>query len=109
MIAAVTEASQVAEARRLVSAYARRAGVAEGRIGDVALVVTELATNLLKHAGGGQILADYRRDGDGAGLEVLALDRGSGMIDVARWCWRGRDGSDLIFGGPPRRRGFLCR
>ena len=84
MIAAVTEASQVAEARRLVSAYARRAGVAEDRIGDVALVVTELATNLLKHAAGGQIVADYRSDGDGAGLELLALDRGSGMIDVAR-------------------------
>ena len=84
MITAVNDASQVAEARRLVSAYARRAGVAQGRIGDVALVVTELATNLLKHGGSGQILADHRSDGDGVGLELLALDRGSGMIDIGR-------------------------
>ena len=63
---------------------ARRAGVSEARLGDVAIVATELATNLLKHAGGGHILATHRKDADGAGLEVLALDRGSGMTDVAR-------------------------
>ena len=84
MITAVTDASQVAEARRLVSGYARAAGVTEARVGDVAIVVTELATNLLKHAGSGQILATHCDDADGAGLEVLALDRGSGMADVGR-------------------------
>lgn len=84
MITAVNDPSQVAEARRLVSAYARRAGVTEARIGDVAIVVTELATNLLKHAGSGQILATHCDDADGAGLELLALDRGSGMADVGR-------------------------
>ena len=89
MITAVNDASQVAEARRLVSAFARAAGVPEARIADVALVVTELATNLLKHAGSGQILASHRNaaDGagtDGAGLEVLALDRGAGMKDIGR-------------------------
>jgi anti-sigma regulatory factor (Ser/Thr protein kinase) len=84
VITAVKDPSQVAEARRLVSAYARRAGVPEARIGDVAIVVTELATNLLKHAGSGQILAADRDDGDGLGLELLALDGGSGMTDVGR-------------------------
>jgi anti-sigma regulatory factor (Ser/Thr protein kinase) len=84
VITAVTDASQVAEARRLVAGCARLAGVTEARLGDVAIVATELATNLLKHAGGGHILATHRKDADGAGLEVLALDRGSGMTDVAR-------------------------
>jgi anti-sigma regulatory factor (Ser/Thr protein kinase) len=84
MITAVNDASQVAEARRLVSAYARGFGVPEARVGQVAIVVTELATNLLKHAGSGQILAEYRDDGEGTGLELLALDRGNGMADVAR-------------------------
>jgi anti-sigma regulatory factor (Ser/Thr protein kinase) len=84
VITAVNDPSQVAEARRLVSTYARRAGVTEARIGDVAIVVTELATNLLKHAGSGQILATHREDADGIGLEVLALDRGRGMVDVGR-------------------------
>ncbi len=84
MITAVNDASQVAEARRLVSAYARGFGLPEARVGQVAIVVTELATNLLKHAGSGQILAEYRDDDEGTGLQLLALDRGNGMADVAR-------------------------
>ncbi len=84
MITAVTDASHVAEVRRLVSAFARQSGVAEPRVGQVAIVVTELATNLLKHAGGGHILATHRDDGEGNGLELLALDRGEGMTDVSR-------------------------
>jgi anti-sigma regulatory factor (Ser/Thr protein kinase) len=84
MITAVADASQIAEARRLVSQFARGAGVAEARIAQVALVVTELATNLLKHAGAGQILASQYDDAEGTGLEVLALDRGRGMTDIAR-------------------------
>jgi anti-sigma regulatory factor (Ser/Thr protein kinase) len=84
MITAVTDASQVAEARRLVSGYARSTGVPEARVGSVAIVVTELATNLLKHAGSGHILATHRDDGEGVGLELLALDRGGGMADVGR-------------------------
>jgi len=84
MITDVVDASQVAQARRLVSDHARRTGMAEARIGKVAIVVTELATNLLKHGGGGQILADRCSDGEGIGLEILALDRGRGMPDVGR-------------------------
>jgi anti-sigma regulatory factor (Ser/Thr protein kinase) len=84
VITEVNDASQVAEARRLVSGYARGGGMAEPRIANVALVVTELATNLLKHAGSGQILATQREGADGEGLEVLALDRGAGMKDVGR-------------------------
>jgi anti-sigma regulatory factor (Ser/Thr protein kinase) len=84
MITAVNDASQVAEARRLVSSYARSTGVLEARVGQVAIVVTELATNLLKHAGSGHILATHRDDGEGVGLELLALDRGNGMADVGR-------------------------
>jgi anti-sigma regulatory factor (Ser/Thr protein kinase) len=58
--------------------------VADARVAEVAIVVTELATNLLKHGGGGQILSSWYDQGEGAGLEVLALDRGSGMTDVSR-------------------------
>lgn len=84
MITAVADASHVAEARRLVSQHARRAGMAEPRVAQLAIVVTELATNLLKHAGEGHILAGQYHDAEGAGLELLALDRGRGMADVGR-------------------------
>jgi hypothetical protein len=50
----------------------------------VAIIATELATNILKHAGQGEILARRFSDAEGEGLEILALDRGPGMADVAR-------------------------
>lgn len=84
MITRVTDASQVAQARRTVTAFAARCGASQARVGAIAIVVTELATNLLKHGGGGEMLAGSFDDADGLGVEVLALDRGTGMADVAR-------------------------
>ena len=49
--------------------------------GNLGIVVTEAATNLLKHAGGGEIIL---RDWDRRGVEVLAVDRGPGMRSVAQ-------------------------
>ena len=82
MITTVADTSQVAEARRFVGACAQQLGMAVSRIAQVAVAVTELATNLLKHAGGGEILAHQFDDRDGTGLEILALDKGPGMADV---------------------------
>jgi anti-sigma regulatory factor (Ser/Thr protein kinase) len=84
MITAIADGSHVAEVRRLVGNYARSLGLPEVRRAEVAIVVTELATNLLKHAKGGDILADRFSDSQGVGLELLALDRGGGMADVER-------------------------
>jgi anti-sigma regulatory factor (Ser/Thr protein kinase) len=84
MFTAVTDASHVAEARRLVGDLARRIGLPAARIDQVAIVVTELATNILKHGGGGHIHAGRCDDAEGTGLEVLALDRGDGMVDPDR-------------------------
>ncbi|MEP6962922.1 MAG: serine/threonine protein kinase, partial [Acidobacteriota bacterium] len=53
-----------------------------GEVGaeKVALVVTEAATNLLKHGGGGEIFLQTSR-GTPPMLEVLAMDRGPGFAD----------------------------
>ena len=58
MITSVTEQSQVAEARRTAAAFVRDLGFGEQEMGRAALVATELATNLVKHAGGGEVLDD---------------------------------------------------
>ncbi|HYC04901.1 MAG TPA: ATP-binding protein [Azospirillaceae bacterium] len=76
----VTDQSQVSDARRRVGALARGAGFDETEAGKVAIVVTELATNLLRHGGGGEILASV--DSTDGGLAVLALDKGPGMASV---------------------------
>jgi anti-sigma regulatory factor (Ser/Thr protein kinase) len=79
----VGDASQVAEARRAAMTVARRLDFEDGDVGRVALAATELASNLVKHAGGGIILASVGTDpaGDPA-VELVALDKGPGMADV---------------------------
>ena len=61
----VQDSSHPGEARRLVSALGRVLGFDETRIAQAALVVTELATNLLKHtagAGGELILSPINEE-----------------------------------------------
>jgi len=78
----VREISAVAEARREVTGLARRVGFDASEIGRVALVVTEAATNLVKHTPQGQVLARaFDRDGVAA-IEVLALDQGPGITNI---------------------------
>ena len=83
---AVTEPSLVGEARRSASRMAEAAGLDEETVGRVALVVTELAGNLVKHTPeGGELVARLLRGvGPVPTLEILALDRGAGMDDVGR-------------------------
>lgn len=79
----VRDASQVAEARRVAVALAGTHGFDEQEAGRVAIVVTELATNVLKHGDGGCLLVGSYEDASGAGIECLALDKGVGMANVA--------------------------
>lgn len=82
-VAAVEDETRVGEVRRHAGGLARSCGLDEEDEGRVALVVTELGTNLVKHARGGMILLRALRDGRRAGLEILALDRGPGIADIA--------------------------
>ena len=53
----------------------------------VALVVTEIGTNILKHGGGGEMLLHAVRRGDVQAIEIVGLDRGKGIADLDR-CFR---------------------
>lgn len=73
------EQSQVGEARRAAVRLAERLGFDEVAAGRVALIATELGGNLVRHAQQGRLLL-----GSVAGqVELLSLDRGPGMADVA--------------------------
>lgn len=79
---AVNDPSQISEARRGAGSVAERNGFNATDAGRVALVATELASNLIKHGGGGELLLGSYEDGDGSGVEAIALDRGPGMANV---------------------------
>src|SRR5687768_12916861 len=78
----VHEPSQVGEARRGAVLMAERLGFDEESSGRLALVVTELGTNLARHAVRGQLLVAGHIGPAGEAIEVLSLDRGPGMADV---------------------------
>jgi anti-sigma regulatory factor (Ser/Thr protein kinase) len=77
------DASQTGEARRIAGGVAMRLGCDEVETGRIALVVTEAATNIVKHAGRGEILLDASRSDDHWRVRMVAIDRGPGMRDVA--------------------------
>lgn len=75
----IEDGSQIGHARRIAQQLAERHGFGEVDAGRVALAVTELGTNLLKHAGRGELHLRLLAGRSGAGIELLAVDRGPGF------------------------------
>jgi anti-sigma regulatory factor (Ser/Thr protein kinase) len=76
------DASRVGEARRHAAQLAGECGLDDVHAGRLAIVVTELATNLVRHARAGQLLLSARpQRGE---VEVIAIDEGPGIADVER-------------------------
>jgi anti-sigma regulatory factor (Ser/Thr protein kinase) len=80
----IEEISRTAEARRKAREMALDFGMDESDAEHVAIVATEACTNLLKHAGGGQILlqTDAGETGSAPSMELLATDQGPGMSNL---------------------------
>ncbi|NDZ70780.1 phosphatase, partial [Streptomyces sp. SID10362] len=86
----VHDSTRVRDARVAAEHAAALAGLDEQRTSTAALVATELATNLLKHAGGGQVLIDVVAPPVLAAgrestprVQIAAVDHGPGIADVA--------------------------
>ncbi len=84
IVNSVRDASEVGEARRTAAGLAQRKGFSRDVEARIALVATEMATNLLKHAGEGVVAINEFIDARGSGIELIALDKGPGIADVAR-------------------------
>ena len=80
----IGDPSAVAPARRGISTLAAELGFDAEDAGRAALVATETGTNLVKHGNGGELIAQKISRDDRFGLELLGLDNGPGMDDVAR-------------------------
>ena len=80
----VKDASSVGEVRRGTMLAANRLGFDETRAGELALLATEVARNILVHGGGGQVILSGISEDGGAVARILAMDQGAGIPDIAR-------------------------
>lgn len=78
----VDDAGGAGIARRVAVEAAGRLGFGEQRVGEVAIVAAELASNLHRHAVGGVLSVRVLRRGEVGGVELVALDGGPGMADL---------------------------
>ena len=78
----VEDASAVAACRQAVQIMAERLRFPAARIGQLALAVTEAASNLHKHAEQGSLLLCVNRDGPQPGIDLVTIDAGPGVRDV---------------------------
>ncbi len=93
------EHSQVADARRAVISLAQSVGFDSEMADKAGLAATEMASNVLKHAGSGRMLVGpLHRDGVG-GVELIALDKGPGIVDVPASLRDGRSTSGTLGSG----------
>jgi anti-sigma regulatory factor (Ser/Thr protein kinase) len=75
----VEDSSQIGHARRVALKEATRAGFDETDAARVALVATELATNVFKHARTGELHVAIVPGVGTRGVELIAVDRGPGF------------------------------
>jgi anti-sigma regulatory factor (Ser/Thr protein kinase) len=92
----IDNASVVSTVRRATDRLAERLDLSEQRTANLAIVAAELAGNLLKHTNEGTLLLRPVRSGDVAGVELLAVDSGPGMADLARFMRDGHSTSGTL-------------
>lgn len=80
----IEERSYVAYIKREIHREVSGLGFSESRTGEVDIIVSELASNLIKHASGGEFLYRTFRVEDASVIEILCIDQGPGMSDPAR-------------------------
>jgi anti-sigma regulatory factor (Ser/Thr protein kinase) len=79
----VRDTSQPGEVRRAAVQLARELGFDEMAAGRVALVATELGSNLVKHAREGRVLLAPVKADDGSWMvELISMDQGPGIADL---------------------------
>jgi len=78
----IRDESDVAVARRRARELASQQGLSEVEAEALATAVTEIARNIVVHAGSGEILFGLIADAPRRGVVVIARDTGPGIPDV---------------------------
>jgi anti-sigma regulatory factor (Ser/Thr protein kinase) len=78
----ISEPTDVSQARRCAAEITGALGFDDVSRGRVAIAVTEAATNLIKHAGGGELFLGVTGTGSARGVQIVAMDRGAGIRNL---------------------------
>jgi anti-sigma regulatory factor (Ser/Thr protein kinase) len=92
----VDDASAPGRARRIAGTLATELGFGETRVAEIELAVTEMGTNLVKHAREGALLVRSVRAVEQGAVEVVAVDRGPGMANVDEAMRDGRSSTGTL-------------
>jgi anti-sigma regulatory factor (Ser/Thr protein kinase) len=96
---AVNDSSAAYEARRNAAELASQLQLDESTMGRLSILVSEATTNLLKHAGGGDLFVHPLNGASCQGIEILAVDHGPGITDLSRSLQDGYSTSGTLGGG----------
>jgi anti-sigma regulatory factor (Ser/Thr protein kinase) len=80
----IEERSFVAYLKREIHNEILKSTFSEGRAGEIDIIVSEICSNLIKHAGSGEILYRVQAEKEDTTFEILSIDQGPGIADVAR-------------------------
>lgn len=79
----LTESSQVSEVRITASSMASDTGFSDAITGNIAIVASEIANNIVKHTDdGGEIFIQHLKEENLHSIEIIAIDKGPGMVNV---------------------------
>lgn len=79
-----SDRSYFAILKKDVHALASQAGFSPVRLGEIDIVVSEIVSNMSKHAKGGELFVKLMKHNDIPGIEIIAIDQGPGIADVPR-------------------------
>jgi anti-sigma regulatory factor (Ser/Thr protein kinase) len=80
----VHDRSYIAGAKKEIHRLAVQAGFEQKKIDQIDILVSEMTSNLVKHAAEGEILAGIVQDRHGRALELIGIDNGPGISDPER-------------------------
>jgi len=96
---AIDDPSQVGGARRAAAELAASLEFDATQAGKIGIAVNEAGTNIVKHAGRGRLLLRALECDGTTGIEVIALDSGPGISDLATSLRDGHSTQGTMGGG----------
>lgn len=80
----IEERSFVAYIKREIHNDIAKGNFSETRAGEIDIIVSELCSNIVKHAGSGEVLYRISHDQGESTFEILGIDKGPGMADTGK-------------------------